>query len=38
VGEHVAERLTGRRPTLDLSVFTPERILRKCPMGETGCF
>jgi glycine/D-amino acid oxidase-like deaminating enzyme len=38
VGEHMAERLTGRRPTLDLSVFTPERILRKCPMGETGCF
>jgi glycine/D-amino acid oxidase-like deaminating enzyme len=38
VGEHMAERLTGRRPTLDLSVFAPERILRKCPMGETGCF
>ena len=38
VGEHLAERLTGRHPTLDLSVFTPERILRNCPMGESGCF
>jgi glycine/D-amino acid oxidase-like deaminating enzyme len=38
VGEHLAERLTGRRPTLDLAVFTPERILRDCPIGESGCF
>jgi FAD-dependent oxidoreductase domain-containing protein 1 len=38
VGEHLAERLLGRHPTLDLSVFTPERILRNCPMGESGCF
>ena len=38
VGEHMAERITGRHPTLDLSVFTPERILRNCPMGESGCF
>ena len=38
VGEHMAERITGRRPTLDLSVFTPERVLRNCPMGESGCF
>ena len=38
VGEHLAERLTGRHPTLDLSVFTPERVLRNCPMGESGCF
>ena len=38
VGEHLAERLTGRHPTLDLSVFTPERILKNCPMGESGCF
>lgn len=38
VGEHLAERITGRRPTLDLSVFSPERILKNCPMGESGCF
>ena len=24
--------------TLDLSAFTPERVLKNCPMGETGCF
>ena len=38
VGEHLAERITGRTPTLDLAVFTPERILAHCPIGETGCF
>jgi FAD-dependent oxidoreductase domain-containing protein 1 len=38
VGEHLAERITGRQPTLDLAVFDPERILRNCPMGESGCF
>jgi glycine/D-amino acid oxidase-like deaminating enzyme len=38
VGEHVAERLTGRHPTLDLSVLTPERVIRGCPMDESGCF
>jgi len=38
VGEHLAERLTGRRPALDLSVFTPERIIRNCAIGESGCF
>ena len=38
VGEHMAERITGRQPTLDLSVFTPERVLKNCPMGESGCF
>jgi FAD-dependent oxidoreductase domain-containing protein 1 len=38
VGEHMAERITGRQPTLDLAVFDPERILRNCPMGESGCF
>lgn len=38
VGEHIAERLTGRQPTLDLSVFTPERVLKDCPIGESGCF
>ena len=38
VGEHVAERLTGRTPTLDLRVLGPERVLRNCPVGESGCF
>jgi len=38
VGEHIAERLTGREPALDLSVFTPERVLKDCPIGESGCF
>lgn len=38
VGEHMAERITGRQPTLDLSAFTPERVLKNCPMGESGCF
>lgn len=38
VGEHIAERLTGREPALDLSVFTPERVLKECPIGESGCF
>ncbi len=38
VGEHLAERLTGRRTTLDLAVFAPERILRECPITESGCF
>ncbi len=38
VGQHLAERLTGRAPTLDLAVLSPERIVRNCPVGETGCF
>jgi glycine/D-amino acid oxidase-like deaminating enzyme len=38
VGEHMAERLTGRTPTLDLRVLGPERVLRNCPVGESGCF
>jgi glycine/D-amino acid oxidase-like deaminating enzyme len=38
VGQYVAECITGRTPTLDLSVFTPARILTQCPIGETGCF
>jgi glycine/D-amino acid oxidase-like deaminating enzyme len=38
VGEHVAERLTGRTPTLDLRVLGPERVLKNCPVGESGCF
>jgi glycine/D-amino acid oxidase-like deaminating enzyme len=38
VGEHLAERLTGRPATLDLSVFSPERVVRNCGIGESGCF
>jgi glycine/D-amino acid oxidase-like deaminating enzyme len=38
VGQYVAECITGRTPTLDLAVFTPARILTRCPIGETGCF
>jgi glycine/D-amino acid oxidase-like deaminating enzyme len=38
VGEHMAERLTGRTPTLDLRVLGPERVLKNCPVGESGCF
>ena len=38
VGQYVAECITGRTPTLDLSVFIPERIPTRCPIGETGCF
>jgi glycine/D-amino acid oxidase-like deaminating enzyme len=38
VGEHLAERLTGRTPTLDLRVLGPERVLKRCPVGESGCF
>lgn len=38
VGENIAERLIGLTPTLDLSVFTPERILTNCPVEESGCF
>ena len=37
-GQHLAERITGRTPTLDLSVLSPERILNQCPIVESGCF
>jgi len=38
VGRHLAEVITGRQTTMDLSVFSPERILNNCPIGESGCF
>lgn len=38
VGRHLAEVITGRTPSMDLSVFSPERILNKCAIGETGCY
>lgn len=38
VGRHMAELITGRRPTMDLSVFSPRRILDNRPVGESGRF
>jgi FAD-dependent oxidoreductase domain-containing protein 1 len=36
VGRYVAELITGRTPVLDLSVFSPRRILEKRPISESG--
>ncbi len=36
VGRYMSELLTGRTPTLDLSIFSPERIIEKKPVGEGG--
>ena len=36
VGRYLAERITGRPPTLDLSVFSPRRILKGVPISEVG--
>ena len=38
VGQYVAEIITGSETTMDLSVFSPERIINNCPIGETGCY
>lgn len=38
VGQYLAEVITGSATTLDLSVFSPERILNNCAIGETGCY
>jgi glycine/D-amino acid oxidase-like deaminating enzyme len=38
VGQYLAEVITGQPPTMDLSVFSPERILNNCPISESGCF
>jgi glycine/D-amino acid oxidase-like deaminating enzyme len=35
VGRYLAERITGRPPTLDLSIFSPERILNNKPVFES---
>ncbi|MGD2126450.1 MAG: FAD-binding oxidoreductase [Desulfobacteraceae bacterium] len=36
VGRYMSELIVGRRPTLDLSLFGPERILEKRPLSEGG--
>ena len=36
VGRYMSEPILGRQPTLDLSVFRPERILEKKPLSESG--
>jgi glycine/D-amino acid oxidase-like deaminating enzyme len=36
VGRYLAERITGRPSTLDLTIFGPERILENKPIGEQG--
>jgi glycine/D-amino acid oxidase-like deaminating enzyme len=36
VGRYLAELITDRTPTLDLSKFSPERILEKRPLSESG--
>ena len=36
VGRYMAELVTGRKPTLDLSIFSPQRILEGRPLSEDG--
>jgi glycine/D-amino acid oxidase-like deaminating enzyme len=36
VGRYLAERITGREPVLDLSIFSPRRILEGRPISESG--
>jgi FAD-dependent oxidoreductase domain-containing protein 1 len=36
VGRYLAELITGQTPTLDLSKFSPERILERRPLSESG--
>ena len=36
VGRYLAELITDRTPTLDLSKFSPERILERHPLSESG--
>jgi glycine/D-amino acid oxidase-like deaminating enzyme len=38
VGQYMAEMITGSETTMDLSVFSPERIISNCPIGESGCY
>ncbi len=35
-GRYLAERITGRKPVLDLSIFSPRRILEGWPISEDG--
>ncbi len=36
VGRYMSELILGMHPTLDLSIFRPERILEKKPLSESG--
>jgi glycine/D-amino acid oxidase-like deaminating enzyme len=36
VGRYLAELITGRKPVLDLSIFSPQRILEGRPISESG--
>lgn len=36
VGRYLSEKILGRTPTLDLSIFHPTRILENKPLSETG--
>lgn len=36
VGRYISELITGQTPTLDLSIFRPERILENKPLSEHG--
>jgi len=36
VGRYLAERIVGKTPTLDLSIFKPERIVNNQPLSEDG--
>jgi glycine/D-amino acid oxidase-like deaminating enzyme len=36
VGRYLSELILGRKPSLDLSIFQPERILENSPLSEGG--
>ncbi len=36
VGRYLSERILGQPPTLDLSIFGPERVLENRPLSESG--
>lgn len=36
VGRYMTELITGKTPALDLSIFSPERVLANTPIRETG--
>jgi glycine/D-amino acid oxidase-like deaminating enzyme len=36
VGRYISELITGKTPELDLSTFSPKRLLEDRPLAETG--
>ena len=36
VGRYISELILGQRPTMDLSIFTPQRIIENRPVNEVG--